>query len=103
MLRLEARAAGRPRTLLLKRMFAKARTVWFDRQLARLVARTRPSVLMVFSDVASGITLPLCHRLGIPTVLSMVHGDVHEEIEVLDREAATAPEFFPIYLGRRPA
>ena len=46
-----------------------------------------------------GIDLPLCRRLGIPTILSMVHGDVREEIDVLDREASDAPEFFPIYLG----
>jgi len=29
----------------------------------------------------------------------MVHGDVREEAEVLDREATLAPDFFPIYLG----
>ena len=29
----------------------------------------------------------------------MVHGEVHEEIEVLNREARISPEFFPIYLG----
>ena len=45
------------------------------------------------------MTLPLCRRLGIPTVLSMVHGDVREEAEVLDREAEASPEFFPLYLG----
>ncbi len=29
----------------------------------------------------------------------MVHGDVREEVEVLNKEAVLAPEFFPIYLG----
>ena len=29
----------------------------------------------------------------------MVHGDVREELEVLNQEAALAPDFFPIYLG----
>ena len=32
-------------------------------------------------------------------MLSMVHGDVREEIEVLNQEAIHAPEYFPIYLG----
>jgi glycosyltransferase involved in cell wall biosynthesis len=99
LLRIEALAAGRAHSLVLKRTCAQARTVWFDHRLSRLVARYRPSALLVFSDVASGKTLPLCRRLGIPTVLSMVHGDVREEIEVLDREAMVAPDFFPIYLG----
>ncbi len=29
----------------------------------------------------------------------MVHGDVREERQVLEAEAATAPDFLPIYLG----
>lgn len=99
LLRMEALVAGRRDTVVLKRALARTRTVWFDHRLARIVGRYRPSVLMVFSDVASGRTLPLCRRLGIPTVLSMVHGDVREELEVLDREARVAPDFFPIYLG----
>ena len=40
-----------------------------------------------------------CRRLGIASVLSMVHGDVREERRVMEIEAATAPDFFPIYLG----
>ena len=99
LLRLEALAAGRTRTLFLKRGCTRARTLWFDHRLSRLVARYRPAALMVFSDVASGATLPLCRRLGIPTVLSMVHGEVREEIEVLDRESRVARDFVPIYLG----
>ncbi len=38
-------------------------------------------------------------NLGIPTVLSMVHGDVREEAELLETEAAAAADFMPIYLG----
>ena len=47
--------------------------------------------------------LPLCRRLGIPTVLSMVHGDVREEIEMLDQEAKRLPGVFPDLPGRRVA
>ncbi len=96
-LRIEARLAGRSQTF--KRLLAQARATWFDRRLARLLEQHRPGALLVFSDVGSAVTLPLCRRLGIPTVLSMVHGDVREEAEVLNKEAAFAPEFFPIYLG----
>jgi glycosyltransferase involved in cell wall biosynthesis len=99
LLRLESRAAGRRGKVRLKRLLAQARTTWFDRRLSRIVARRRPSALLVFSDAASEWTLPLCRRLGIPTVLSMVHGDVREEVEILDQEANLAPEHFPIYLG----
>ena len=96
-LRIEARLAGRCQSL--KRLLAQARTDWFDRRLARPAGGEPPQALFVFSDVGSGVTLPLCRRLGIPTVLSMVHGDVREEVEVLNQEAALAPDFFPIYLG----
>jgi alpha-maltose-1-phosphate synthase len=96
-LQVEARVAGRSQTL--KRLLARARTEWFDRRLARFVSRYRPGALVVFSDVGSGRTLPLCRRLGIATIVSMVHGDVREEVQILDQEAKTAPDFFPIYLG----
>src|SRR6202035_2723282 len=43
--------------------------------------------------------LPECRRLGIATVLSMVHGDVREERQGLETEAEAAPDFFSIYLG----
>jgi starch synthase len=96
-IRLESRlAAGRPR---LKRAVARWRTGWFDARLARAVDAVRPGALLAFSDVASARTLPTCHRLGIPTILSMVHGDVREERYVLEREAEASPEFLPIYLG----
>jgi hypothetical protein len=95
-LRLEARAG---RSQFLRRGLARTRTAWFDWRLAGLVERTRPGLLLAFSDVASEITLPLCWRLGIPTILSMVHGEVHEEAEVLSREAAESPDFFSLYLG----
>ena len=32
----------------------------------------------------------------------MVHGDVREEVEVLEREAERSPDFFPIYLADGP-
>ncbi|WP_250846844.1 glycosyltransferase family 4 protein [Aquisphaera insulae] len=94
-IRLESRAEEPT----VKRALAKARTAWFDRRLARVVARRLPAAVLAFSDVASGVTLPLCRRLGIPTVLSMVHGEVREELEVLAREQAAWPELFPLYLG----
>ena len=99
LLRIESRVAGRGGRVKLKRLLAQARTTWFDQRLSRIVAQRCPSALLVFSDVASEWTLPLCRRLGIPTVLSMVHGDVREEVEILNQEANLAPEYFPIYLG----
>jgi hypothetical protein len=75
------------------------RTKRFDRILARSLVRDRPGVAVFFSDVASEFALPTCRRLGIPSVLSMVHGDVREERRVMEVEAETAPDFFPIYLG----
>jgi len=96
-LKLESKLAGRrPR---LKRAVAKARTDWFDRRLARGLAADPPETLLVFSDVGASHALPLCRRLGIATVLSMVHGDVREEAEVLATEEAVSPDFFPMYLG----
>jgi hypothetical protein len=96
-LRLESRlAANWPR---LRRAVARWRTERFDARLARAVDRARPGALLVFSDVGSDAALPACRRLGIPTILSMVHGDVREEREVLEREAVAAPDFLPIYLG----
>ena len=58
-----------------------------------------PEAVLAFSDVGSMAALPLCRRLGIPTILSMVHGDVREEQELLARETAASPDFMPIYLG----
>ena len=93
-LRLENRLSGSSRQWL-----ARWRTQRFDRKLAETIDRTRPSGLFLFSDVGSGITLPLCRELGIPSILSMVHGDVREENEVLEDEARRSPEFFRLYLG----
>jgi glycosyltransferase involved in cell wall biosynthesis len=56
-------------------------------------------VLFAFSDVGSMAALPHCGRLGIKTVVSMVHGDVREEQGVLARETAASPDFMRIYLG----
>lgn len=93
----EARLAVRRPSL--RRRLARGRTERFDRTLARLLERTRPGAALIFSDVGSGHALPACRRLGIPSILSMVHGDVREERAVLDREAVRSPAFFPIYLG----
>jgi starch synthase len=82
-----------------RRRVARWRTEWFDRRLARTLARDCPEAALIFSDVGSECALPLCRRLGIATLLSMVHGDVREEREVLAREAESAPDFFPLYLG----
>jgi glycosyltransferase involved in cell wall biosynthesis len=89
-------AARRPETRL---KLARWRTRRFDRVVARTLRRDRPGAALVFSDVASEFALPECKRLGIATVLSMVHGDVREEQQVLAAEAELAPDFFPIYLG----
>jgi hypothetical protein len=95
--RIESRLAGRHPWL--KRAVARRRAQRFDVGLARVVARTRPGALLVFSDVGSAVALPTCRRLGIPTILSMVHGDVREEQQVLEEEAKTSPEFLPLYSG----
>ncbi len=82
-----------------KRQVARWRTEHFDRLLARKLIQQRPPAALIFSDVGSELALPACKRLGISSVLSMVHGDVREERQLLEVEAARAPEFFPIYLG----
>jgi glycosyltransferase involved in cell wall biosynthesis len=81
---------------------ARWRTRRFDRLLARLLRRRWPGVAFVFSDVASEYALPTCRRLGIASVLSMVHGDVREEREVIARESEQSADFFPIYLADGP-
>jgi starch synthase len=78
---------------------ARFRTIRFDRIVARAIRRRQPGAALVFSDVGTDHALPACKKLGIPSILSMVHGDVREEKAVLEREAAESPEFFPIYLG----
>jgi alpha-maltose-1-phosphate synthase len=78
---------------------ARWRTRRFDRIVAQTLIRDRPAAALLFSDVASEFALPACRRLGIASVLSMVHGDVREERRVMEIEAETAPDFFPIYLG----
>ncbi len=78
---------------------ARWRTRHFDRLLAREVDRLRPDALLVFSDVGTDFALPRCRELGVPIILSVVHGEVHEEVDVLEREAALSPEFQAIYLG----
>jgi starch synthase len=96
-LRLEGRLARRRPGA--RREVARWRTERFDRVLARELERTRPGLALVFSDVGSEVALPRCRELGIPSVLSMVHGVVREERAVLEREREASPDFFPIYLG----
>ena len=81
------------------RVLARGRTAWFDAQLARIIKRDLPEVLLAFSDVGSTVSLPVCRRLGIKTIVSMVHGDVREEQELFAREERQSPEYMPIYLG----
>ena len=97
LLRLEARLGDKLPGL--SRALARWRTERFDAQLARMIDRARPEVLLAFSDVGSMAALPLCRRLGIKTIVSMVHGDVREEQELLERETRSSPDFMPIYLG----
>jgi glycosyltransferase involved in cell wall biosynthesis len=94
---LERRLAGRRPGV--RRGVACWRTRQFDRGLAHTLARHRPEAALIFSDVGSEFALPACRKLGIPAVLSMVHGDVREEQVVLERETESAPDFAPIYLG----
>jgi len=82
-----------------RRVLARWRTRAFDRRVAREVARSLTAAAIVFSDVGSEFALPACRRLGIPTILSMVHGDVREEREVLAIERAGSPDYYPLYLG----
>jgi hypothetical protein len=78
---------------------ARWRTRRFDQIVARALIRKGPRAALVFSDVGSELALPECRRLGIASVLSMVHGDIREERQVMEVEAAAAPDFFPIYLA----
>lgn len=94
--RLGARQPG------VRHRIAQWRTEHFDNALANTLKTRRPQALLVFSDVGSEITLPLCQRLGIPSILSMVHGDVREEQTLLIDEQRLAPEHFPLYLGDSP-
>ncbi|QDV33825.1 glycosyltransferase family 4 protein [Tautonia plasticadhaerens] len=90
----EKRLSGKSR-----RSVSRWRTEHFDRTLEARIRREPPGVAFVFSDVGSGHALPLCRSWGIPTVLSMVHGDVREERRILDEEAERCPEAFGLYLG----
>ncbi|HEY2157988.1 MAG TPA: glycosyltransferase family 4 protein [Isosphaeraceae bacterium] len=82
-----------------QRAAARWRTRHFDRVVARTIANERPEAALIFSDVGSEFALPACRRLGVPSFLSMVHGDVREEAEILAREQAESPDYFPLYLG----
>ena len=97
LLRLESRC--KDKQLILGRALARWRTSRFDAQLARLLDRARPETLLTFSDVGSTVALPLCRRLGIKTIVSVVHGDVYDEQRLLERETVISPNFMRIYLG----
>ena len=83
----------------LVRAAARWRTGHFDRSVARAICRHRPSAALLFSDVGSEFALNECRRRGVPVLLSMVHGDVLEECEVLAREVAESADYYPLYLG----
>lgn len=83
----------------MQRVVTRWRTRHFDRAVSRAIERVRPSAALLFSDVGSEYALPACRRLGVPSVLSMVHGEVTEECEILDREEVESPDYFPLYLG----
>lgn len=93
---MENRLDGLPRA---RKAVSTWRTNYFDRCVARAIKRERPDAVLLFSDVGSGFALPQCRSLGIPSILSMVHGDVHEECEVLAREETESPDYYPLYLG----
>jgi glycosyltransferase involved in cell wall biosynthesis len=82
-----------------RRRIAQWRTRRFDRVLANEIKRRRPELVLVFSDVGSEFALPLCRRMGIPGILSVVHGDPEEELALLDAEVERSPDYFPLYLG----
>ena len=95
-LALENRLGGHP---LAHAAVARWRTRHFDRCAARSIEQARPDAVLLFSDVGSEFALPSCRSRGIPSILSMVHGDVREEVEVLAREEAESSDYFPLYLG----
>lgn len=90
------------RSTKLRHRLARRRTDRFDQAVAKFVDSSRPEVAFVFSDVGSRYTLPTCREQGVRTVLSMVHGDVREERNVLALEAERSPDFYPIYLADGP-
>jgi starch synthase len=85
-----------------RRQVAMWRTRHFDQAIARQLNWERPDLLLAFSDVASELAIPHARELGIPTIVSMVHGDVREEQSVMDKEARRDPNFFKLYLGDSP-
>lgn len=99
-LQLEARVG--PRWPAARHSLARWRTRAFDRAVARSLEQSRPAAALIFSDVGSEFALPACRRLGVASILSMVHGDVREERALLAQEAELAPDFFPIYLSDGP-
>jgi glycosyltransferase involved in cell wall biosynthesis len=90
---------NRLRSGRLRRFVARTRTRRFDRAVAGHLNRTRPDVVFLFSDVGSVATLDRCRGLGIPSILSVVHGDIDEERALIDRLRVESPAFFPLYLG----
>ncbi len=81
---------------------ARWRTRHVDRTLAKTLREARPDAALIFSDVGSEFALPTCRARGIAAVLSMVHGDVREERQIIACEAERSPDFFPLYLADGP-
>jgi glycosyltransferase involved in cell wall biosynthesis len=96
----ENRLAGRHPAA--RRELARLRTRRFDRVVASNLERSRPDVLLTFSDVGSEFALPKCVELGIGSIVSVVCGEPSEERAIMEIEAETSPDFFPIYLGGAP-
>jgi hypothetical protein len=87
------------RSATTRRRLGQWRTRHFDRALAAIIRKRRPEAVLLFSDVGSEFALACCRRLGIPAILSMVHGDTAEERELIKSEQARSPSYFPLYLG----
>ncbi len=95
------------RRATLRHAIARWRTEHVDRTIAAQLEgdqnNPRFAAALLFSDVGSRFALSACRRVGIPSVLSVVHGDIEEERELLALESqGSARDFFPIYLGDAP-
>lgn len=99
-IRLENRLAARHPAA--RARLARLRTDGFDKAAARRcprLAREGAGVAVFFSDVGSAHAMQAARQAGMKVVLSMVTGHMDEEMEILAREQARQPRFFPVYLG----
>jgi len=99
-IRLENRLAARHPSA--RARLARLRTERFDIAAARRcphLARNGATAALFFSDVGSTHAMRAARQAGLKVVLSMVTGHMDEEMEILAREQARQPRFFPVYLG----